>query len=322
MRSIEIQENAGSPSPELRQRLPDFMIIGAPKAGTTWLFSALCRHPDIYPAFFKETHFFSTDSEFAKGLDFYSETYFSDSSSYRLRGEATPAYLRKHEKVIPRLQQTGLLKSLKLIVVLRDPVERCWSHYLHRRRSLNETLEFEHALDAEDERLANGEDFAGYVQCGLYASQLQHWLAAIGKNQLLVVRHDRLMASPRQELDRIIAFLALDKSDAVYHASSKNEAGEPRFDFLMRYLRSDTSFSKQILKRWMPAAIRRELKTRIRQLNVKRYSTSTRPVMTEATRQRLRQRFTPDIEKLEVLIQQDLSDWKHTHSPTESFDNS
>ncbi len=286
------------------------MVIGAPKAGTTSLFSALCSHPDVYASYFKETHFFTDSSRYADGIHSYLDTYFDGAANYPSKGEATPSYLRSGEVVIPRLKNYGLFDNLKFIVVLRDPVERCWSHYLHRRRSLNEPLDFEAALLAEPRRVASGEDFATYFECGLYGKHLANWLSHGRRDQFFILRYEDMSRSYGKTLQEIGNFLELDSSFQFDTPVQKNQAGEPRSRILMRILSSDRSVLKNTLKHMLPGYLRRELKSRVRQSNVKAYSAENKPIMSPDVASELRRRYADDLEKLENLIGWDCASWK------------
>lgn len=214
--------------------LPSYLIIGAQRAGTTSLFDNLCRHPDVAGptatkdevAWAKELHFF--DDGFWRGVDWYRAFFPLASSRYvaRLRGadliagEASPSYLF-HPGVPARVAAT--LPDVRLIALLRDPVERAYSHYQHMHRKGMETLSFEDALAAEEERLAGEEEriladprYASdhhrnhsYVTRGLYADQLERWFEYFPREQLLVLRAEDFFARPAEIYADVLGFLDL-----------------------------------------------------------------------------------------------------------------
>ncbi len=289
---------------------PNFMIIGAPKAGTTSLFAQICVHPDVFPSFYKETHFFTDENLFARGKSYYAETFFNGAEKYKCSGEATPAYLRHGETVVPRLEEMFDTKTLKLIVVLRDPVERAWSHYLHRRRSLNEPLSFEAALLAEPDRLAAGEDFAGYFQCGLYGDQVAGWLNTFSRDQLLIVTNNDMRAKPELTLIRVFEYLGVEPLSTIKLPQNKNSAGAPRFRALMQFIRNPDAFGKGALRTILPLSLRRELRTKFRQWNVRSYKPGESPVLAAETREHLRERYRDDLVRLQTLTGLDTSKWQ------------
>ena len=133
-------------------RLPDFLGIGTQKGGTTYLHRLLQQHSQVFLAHPKEVHYFSLHQN--RGLDWYAD-HFAEASIEQHCGEVTPYYLF-HSLAAERIQ--AAIPSVKLIVLLRDPVERALSQYFHSRRLGLETLELEAAFAAESERLADADE--------------------------------------------------------------------------------------------------------------------------------------------------------------------
>lgn len=200
--------------------LPDFMIIGTQRGGTTSLYNYLIRHPDIAAASRKEVHYF--DANLHQGIRWY-KAHFPASlptSRRRLTGEGTPYYLFH-----PRIPQTvhQLLPDIKLIAMLRNPVDRAYSHYQHEVRHGRESLTFEEAITAEPSRLQGEEDrmmadasYASsahrrhsYLARGIYVDQVSRWLQLFGSRQLLVVRSEDFYADPGTVTNNVLSFLAL-----------------------------------------------------------------------------------------------------------------
>jgi Sulfotransferase domain len=224
-----------------RRILPTFLIIGAQRAGTTSLFRYLLAHPDVAgPSggdsavwWVKETHFF--DEKYAKGVDWYRSFFPLEATRRRRRkrghdlqaGEATPYYMF-HPAVPARAAAT--LPDVRLIALLRDPVERAYSHYQMMSRTGREKLSFEEALAAEPERLEGVEEalmgetetllpsghrahhqhrHRAYFARGLYADQLGRWLEHFELEQLLVVPTEDLLARPSETYGEVLEFLGL-----------------------------------------------------------------------------------------------------------------
>ena len=185
--------------------LPDFIVAGVQKGGTTFLYQEMLRHPEVKGSLTKEVHFF--DANFDRGVDWYSGM-FPSSRSKTILGEASPAYIY-HPDAVRRIAQT--LPDVRLIVILRDPVQRALSHYKHERRLGFETAAtFEEALELEDSRVTDEYDkladgslstsFAvghfGYTRRGLYAEQLKRAVQLIGRERLLVLISEEMFADP------------------------------------------------------------------------------------------------------------------------------
>jgi lipopolysaccharide transport system ATP-binding protein len=209
-----------------RRILPSGLLIGAQRAGTTSLFNALARHPDVARPAVKEIHFF--DDEFWRGVDWY-RSFFPLSARRewaRRRGrdlvaiDATPYYLL-HPAVPERVAAT--LPEARLVVLLRDPVARAYSHYQMMRRKKIERLSFPDAIAAEEKRLAGKEKrllanprrrsfqhlHHSYVARGLYADQLERWLAHFPRSSLLVVFAEEFFARPQEIYSKALAHLGL-----------------------------------------------------------------------------------------------------------------
>jgi hypothetical protein len=193
--------------------LPDFVSIGAQKAGTSSIFGALRGHPGLRLPERKELHFF--DRDHANGLDWY-----RDQFPGPVTGEATPYYLF-HPVALERLR--AAVPAARLVVVLRDPRARAVSHYWHEVRLGHEDLPLGDALAAEEARLAGEEEriradpaYRGwrhqhfsYVARGHYAPQLRRLLTLFPRSQVAVLRFEEVVADPRRHLDDLGRFLGV-----------------------------------------------------------------------------------------------------------------
>jgi hypothetical protein len=208
--------------------LPDFLVLGGQRCGSTSLYDMLCGHPDVAPASHKEPHFF--DNNHLRGEQFYRRL-FPLQLQMRARerrqgrravtGEATTYYLA-HPAVPARVR--ALLPDVRLIAILRDPVDRAYSHYQLSVREGREPLSFEEALAAEPDRLAGEHErliadpsyrgvahrFFSYRSRGRYIDQLERWWAEFPREQLLVLRSEDMFEDPRIVYDQLVTFLGLD----------------------------------------------------------------------------------------------------------------
>ncbi|MDP9365631.1 MAG: sulfotransferase domain-containing protein [Chloroflexota bacterium] len=192
-----------------RRQPPDFVIIGAQKGGTTSLYRYLTEHPDVGGATKKEVHFF--DRSYDKGLDWYL-AHFPERGEFAVVGESGPSYLF-HPEVPERVRRT--LPHAKLLVLLRNPVDRAYSQYQMRLRRVGEDS-FEAALDEEFARLPVNGNLPGpekghhaYLPRGVYADQLRRWFAVFPREQFLVLQSEAFFAQPEEGLRRTLAFLGL-----------------------------------------------------------------------------------------------------------------
>jgi hypothetical protein len=196
-----------------------FLIIGAQRCGTTSLYEALIHSPQIGAAYKKELHFF--DVEWTKGIDFYRRSFQVRPFDSRVFGEASPYYLF-HPAVPARV--ASCYPRMKLICLLRDPVERAFSHYRHVRKHGWETLPLEEAFARESERLEGEEEkilkddsyysashqHHSYVSRGRYADQIKRWFQYFPREQFCFLRSETLFAEPSKQLARVADFLKID----------------------------------------------------------------------------------------------------------------
>lgn len=213
-----------------RRPLPDFIVIGAMKAGTTALWAYLREHPEITGPPWKETSHF--DRYGATGERAYRAHFPLRVRAGTLVGEASPGYVF-HPVVPQRVHE--LIPDVRLIVLLRDPVARAFSHYQHAVGLGREDLSFDDALAAEPQRLAGVEErmiadpayFShewwdhSYFSRGLYAEQLERWLAVFPREQLLVLTSDELADDTDATYNRVLAHIgarphSLPKYPRVY----------------------------------------------------------------------------------------------------------
>lgn len=204
--------------PGLRGVLPDFVIIGAQKSGTTSLFNWIAGHPGVRRCLGQEVHYF--DRHAGRGPVWY-RAHFAHPLLARgkVTGEATPYYL--FHPGVPQ-QAARLLPDTRFIAVLRDPVARAVSHYHHERRKGREPLDMLEAFRAEDARLApelarlaqGGRSAVhqhhSYIARGRYAEQLERWFAAVGRDRVLVLKGEDLFAGSPEVTESLADFLALD----------------------------------------------------------------------------------------------------------------
>jgi len=227
--------------------LPAFLIIGAQKSGTTSLYGWLRHHPNITMSQTKELHFF--DRNFHRGLNWYQQQFAGTCA-----GEATPYYLF-HPLAAKRA--ASVVPGAKLIVLLREPVSRAWSHYHHVRRQGNEPLSFLDAIELEQLRLRgevqkmeedpryfslNHQKFS-YLSRGLYADQLAHWLQFFPRDQLLVLETSALHRDPQKSLDRIAQFLGVP---------SVSLPSFPRYNTGGKYPPLDPELAKRLRAMFVP----------------------------------------------------------------------
>ena len=199
--------------------LPDFLIIGAMKSGTSSLYRNLVNHPQIVSATKKEVHFF--DKKYDQGLEWYLSHFpmLGENKKYYVTGEASPRYLI-HPDAPKNAYDT--LPQAKLIAILRNPVDRAYSHYHHMARKGKEPLSFEEAVNRELEQLSQQmeqvlENYktisSSYLTRGIYADQFKRWMQFFPKEQFLILKSEDFFADPQSIFKQVTDFLNIPEWD-------------------------------------------------------------------------------------------------------------
>lgn len=275
--------------------LPDFLIIGAMRSGTTSLAVNLGNHPEIFIPPEKEVRFF--DRHFDEGMPWY-EDRFARAPAGAIVGEASPGYMYHHSA---RERMAEALPDARLVAILREPVERAYSHYWLNRSLGIEPLSFAQAVDREPIRLANGErpDAFGYLARGRFLAQLQAVCEHYERDRLLVLLFDDLQGDPGGTYRRTCAFLGIDQT---YEPRALGRPINPYVQFRSLPVRGAA--------RDLPSPARRLLE----RVNTRR-SVSYPPLDPELQAE-LRSRFRDENRQLEIWLGRDLHAWNGPVAPT------
>ncbi len=208
-----------------QRRLPDFIVAGAQKCGTTSLWAYLSEHPNVIPPMTKEMSFF--DINFHRGLNWYRAHFplqhtatTPGQSTVSLTGEST-AYYMFHPLAAQRIADTT--PNVKIVLLLRNPIDRAFSHYQLKVRRRQENLPFEDALAAESQRLAGEEekiranpryysfrhDRFSYLARGIYAEQVIRWRNLFSPDRLLILESGEFFTHTSEVFERVLSFLGL-----------------------------------------------------------------------------------------------------------------
>jgi len=299
--------------------LPDFFVAGAPKAGTTALHVALAQHPALYLSAVKEPKFFLTDGPPpSQGGPGDAKTYrehvwqrseyealFEAAPPGACRGESTPFYLYDHQA---QRRIRALVPGARLIIVLRDPVERAHSNWTHLwSAGLDPIGDFVKACAAEDQRIAAGwADFWHYKRLGLYGQQLEHLYTVFPREQVLAFRYRDLVDNPAGTLDSICAFLGVAQG-LISAVPRENVTAHPdqtrRHEHMSRVLRAASAITSR-LPGHPGAAVIDRLEHSLQQ------GAAPRQPLTWEHRQALLPFFEADNRLLGKVTGEDFSDWQ------------
>jgi hypothetical protein len=298
---------------------PSFVIAGAPRAGTTWLYRSLDRHPDVFLAPNKEPRFYAVReserlafsgpgderwlSHLVQDRDAY-EALFAGAGAGQLRGEASSDYLYRSRTAAARLRDDA--PAVRLIFILRNPAHRAYSNWLQHLQHGRESLSFADALDAEEERIEQGWAWWWhYARRGFYARQLEPFLDAFPREQVLILLHDDLRRDPRDLLERVSAFLEIDPlpltNDRERTEMRQNQSLVPRsrtHGVARRLLRPAAAASARVLPRGAERRLRRWFQRK-----------TLGPAISDVDYRMLSRTYSADVKRLSEMTELDLSSW-------------
>ena len=296
--------------------LPNFLIVGAAKSGTTSLYAYLDQHPDIYFCPVKEPCFFSDGNPRLVRTDLEYEGLFNTRTSEKSVGEASVSYLYDPEAPI---KIKALLKEVKIIIILRNPVDRAYSQWGQIFYQLGyEKLSFEDALKEEDARMslrAFGKDapfyygFYHYFHVGLYYEQVKRYFDIFGRDRVQIHIFEEFINDPGRTCKEIFSFLDIDPA-FVPILEKHNVAASFRFGSLHTFLLSPPLTLTKVFQS-LPMRLKLFIYSVARSLFRMNLQDMSRPPLEKRIRDRLMERYRENIHQLEKLLGRDLSIWEH-----------
>ncbi len=257
--------------------LPHFLIIGAMKAATSTLYDQLRHQPGIFLPELKEPNFFSDDAHYARGIDWYTGL-FAEAGPSDLIGDASTHYtkLPTYPATITRMRE--LLETPRLIYVMRHPVERLISQYMHQQSEGEIRCNLEEAIERHPE----------LIHYSRYAFQLEPYFAAYGEQAVLPVLFERLMVNPVGEFSRVCRFIGYERQpqwDFQLEARNISKERVRKFPFYDQLIESKlgTTLRRTLVPKKVRTSIREELMM------------GDRPVLRLDTRRKLEQEFNRDL---------------------------
>jgi hypothetical protein len=292
--------------------LPNLLIVGAAKSGTTSLHNYLKQHSDIFMSDHKEPHFFINNeigtNRIPNGISKYDDyiALFKNSESYKYRGESSTMYLQFPDISIKNINKY-LNDDVKIIIMLRNPIERAFSGYQHvKRYNVMENLDFEDAIKQCENRYFINTNFTPatrYINIGLYYNMVKKFQANFGENMHIVI-YDDFIADTQNELSKIFSFLNI--SDFVINTNEKYMVGgwQWKNSFLKKLFLKKNLLNKFIRFILPFQSFKKILRNRLVQV----FST---PVvkMKDTTKSSLQNLYKEDLKKLSTIIDRDLKIW-------------
>ncbi len=311
-RNALLMEMNSRRSPEAGFHGPDFLVIGAPKCGTTALAKSLEAHPAIYISPWKEPHYYtyvgSQQPDWAcSTFEQYAEL-FSKSVTETVRGEASTWYLyceAAAEAIYEHVPQC------KVIALLRDPVERAFSSWAFRVQSSWEPIsDFEAAIAAEPQRIQDGWSWDHhYLQAGFYAPQLQRYYDRFDPRQIRVYLYEDFLQNPGRILHDLYQFLGVDCAFVPETSRRHNVTMFPKSPLLNRLLTRSGAL-KSLASKLLPGSIRAEVARRLRRANA-----GPKPQLPHHVWRRLIGIYREDIRRVEALTGLNCDVWRNRPRP-------
>lgn len=292
--------------------LPNFILVGAPKAGTTSLYYYLDQHPDVFMCPEKEPHHFAPAkwcSHPVPDRRTY-ENLFSNWSGQRAVGEASTGYLYYPES--PGMIH-ATIPDCRIVAIIRDPVARAHSAWAHERREGVEPLSFEQALEEETKalRIIRGGEFSfNYRKLAYTADLLEDYVRLFGSDQVFIMLTDELESDPAGCMRDLFRFLEVDPGFEGRFEYRYNPSGKPRLTCLHELLDGEGRFhtvTSTFSRRLLPRKPRRWIWHRLRDWNI---TLSEDLRLDPATETRLRAELEPEVRRLEILLGRDLTAWR------------
>jgi hypothetical protein len=294
---------------------PDFFIVGAPKSGTTAMYEYLRAHPQLFMPERKELRFFGSDLEIRDrsqlGMDEYL-AFFAGSGAARRIGTAYVWYLFS-QRAAAEIHEFA--PNAEIIAMLRNPIEMVWSlHSEHLFNGNEDIRDFTGALDAEPDRRQGRRIPAHahlpqgllYSQVPRYAEQLERYFTTFGRDRVHAIVYDDFAADVRSSYRSALSFLGVDADFSPPAFEVINANKRTRSEWFRQFLARPPELPRRLIRTVVPASVRRAAYERAKRMNI---AATRREPMSPATRERLRRVFEPEVERLSLLLDRDLSDW-------------
>jgi len=286
---------------------PTFIIPGAAKSGTTYLARVLDAHPEVFMSYPKEPHFFVTEKPYGDTVRTWEDylALFRNANGCRAIGEASTAYIYHWEETSRRIAE--FLPHCRILILVRNPVDRAYSMYWQNVRDAREPLSFEEALAAEERRVRHRWEVSyHYTGIGYVADGIHRFTRVFGEDRVKVVLYDDLFDDVESTLSGIMRFLGVSETGYRVPRSRVNLSGQPRWTRLQA-LMNEPGPVKRALMGVTPRRLRRRVRERISAWNLRRA-----PRMADDTRAQLVARFDQEIAAIEEISGRSLASWKKT----------
>lgn len=285
---------------------PNFFIVGTPKAGTTSLYHYLEEHPEVYMSPIKETNFFSYDNIKKQGL-FYNEEHLSTLDEYLAQfngvtnekaiGEASVSYMF-YPDVPSKLK--AFEPNAKIIIVLRNPIDRGFSHYLMDERLGFVNIPYEDIVLKKNNDRKNALYYQQYVELGLYYRQLQRYFSVFDKSQIKIFLYEELTKDINAVIHQLFNFLEVDDNFKPNSSLKHNAFLSPENNFV-KYLYKNKAI-RSLVKKTIGTSAQDYLKNTL-------FTKEKKPILELSLKQELIKVYKDDINSTAQLLNLNLKHW-------------
>ncbi len=288
--------------------LPNFLIIGAEKAGTTWIYDRLRRHPGVFLPEVKEIHYFNQFNSNCQprrnykkhDLEWY-EDHFREWKGETAVGEATPMYLCD-ERAPKRIRSH--FPNISLIACLRYPTDRAYSHYWMARGKEHTTRSFQEVVQSRSPR---------FIERGRYGKQLDRYFSQFDRSQILILVHEELFADPIQHLNGICSFLEIDDTfyrDQSWITDTVNRSSTVRSTILHRMIGRTAKWMRdqEGFRQMLDLLKKSGITDRVKEANK---APRDYPDMAYELRHELDQYYAPTVQRVEEVLNREVQPWRN-----------
>lgn len=290
--------------------LPDFLIVGAPKCGTTSMYHYLDEFDDIFMSIPKEPKFITSqflDLSFKGKGDCRKGKFIKDYDSYtklfeivtnQIAGEASADTLYYYKESIPKIKE--IIGDPKILIFLRNPINRAFSAYMHLRRDLRETVPtFKEAISLENKRIEENYIFLWhYLNVGKYYEQVNAYLNEF--SDVKIILFDDLKREPKKIIQEVRSFLGLEKKDFDFKVEKFNQSGSLKHPWLKK-IYTKNNFLMKFISKLIPSNFKGKVRDRVFALE--------KATLKKEDKEFLQEYFKDDILNLQDLIKRDLTHW-------------
>lgn len=296
--------------------MPNFFFVGAAKSGTTTLHDVLAQHPDVFLCVPKEPCFFSDGwPHWVNTIDQY-RALFKDTAGYRIVGEASTTYF--DDPQVPQRIVDTIKQPIKILISLRNPVERAFSHWEHttfhegyEQRPFEDCVHAELHDELDLETLAQHPfyrpGFKQYVQSSLYAAKVKRYQQAFGRDNVYTLIFEQMLADPAQSFADLFSFLGIHETFEPT-VNAVNRSRTARLRYLRDFLQNPPTFVHSVYN-WLPPRGQQMIYSLARRVYWANQKSRSKSELSAVIRERLMAYYLPDIYALENVLQRDLQIW-------------